>query len=194
LIPRYALIVKNHVIENFHLPNPVGRTTFKLNLCTMKTKPLLLTCLLMATMVTTTFSQSLTQQIAEAEKVAIQNEAPEENAKNYAQTLGEAFGPDSDSAALIARAEQLAQQSPDQAAAIAAAAAVFVPNLAPRIAAVIASAVPAAAPAVALGHRTARATALAHVAGPLGAGPGAGSGGQGSAVPPVDGGRPVAAP
>lgn len=146
---RYETFVTNRLIDNFHLPKIAVRTSFYVVIYAMKITPLLLVVFSVVIMATSLPAQSLTQQIAEAEKVAIQNESPEDSAKSIAETLGEAFGPDSDSAALIARAEQLAQQKPDEAAAIAAAAAVFVPNLAPRIAAAIASAVPAAAPAIA---------------------------------------------
>jgi len=95
-------------------------------------------------------AQDLAQQIVQAEEVAKQNDANPRNAKNYASTLGQAFGPSGNYDALLAAAQQLAQQRPADSAAIAAAAAVFVsPRQAARLAAALAATSPAYAASIA---------------------------------------------
>lgn len=92
----------------------------------------------------------LDQQVSQAEQVATENGASPRNAKNYASTLGEAFGTQGNFDALMNAAQQLASRRPADAAAIAAAAAVFVsPRQAARIAAAVASVAPAYAASIA---------------------------------------------
>ncbi len=109
----------------------------------------LLCGILLLTTTTESFGQNLAQKTAQAEAVAAQNDAPADDAKTIAQTLAEAFGPDSDTSALLAAAQALTSARPDEASAIAAAAAVFAPDIAANIAAAVASAAPSQAAAVA---------------------------------------------
>lgn len=94
-------------------------------------------------------AESLEQQKAKAQEIALSNEevTEVEDARSIADSLGDAFGEEENVDALLQRVKTLSTANPDKAAAIAAAATAFVPTpeFAARVAAAAASVVPAAA-------------------------------------------------
>ena len=96
-------------------------------------------------------AQDLASQITAAEEVATNNGASEAGAQSIAANLGNAFGPQGNSDALLQAVEQMSAQNPDNAPAIAAAATVFnnTPEFAARVAAAATRGAPSAAAAIA---------------------------------------------
>ena len=120
----------------------------------MKIPSLLLTLiLLLALPVAHLAAQSLDEQKAKAEEIALSTDSvtQAEEARSIAESLGDAFGQEEDVDALLERVRTLSTANPDKADAIAAAATAFVPTpeFAARAAAAAARAVPAMAPQIA---------------------------------------------
>ena len=91
-----------------------------------------------------THAQSLEEQKENAAKIAASQGKSPTTAESIAQSLGDAFGPNEDSEALLKAVEQMSAQNPDDAPAIAAAATAFIPT--PEFAALAAAAAARGAP------------------------------------------------
>jgi len=78
-------------------------------------------------------AQSLSDQIAAAQKVAFNSGAPESDAQSIAQALGSAFGAQGDVQALLNAVAQLVGANPDQEEAVIEAAKVFAKDQAEQI-------------------------------------------------------------
>jgi uncharacterized membrane protein YgcG len=109
--------------------------------------------LLLLTLPQGVHAESLAEQKTEAASIALESPSvtTQENADAIAESLGNAFGADEDTEALLAKVKELCEASPAKADAIAAAATAFVPTpeFAAKVAAVAAKAAPAQAAAIA---------------------------------------------